>query len=199
MFHVRKKINVNIRFLLLQCLLSFFILFEDVKVSSLALGFRLLRIRQINICSVRKNKANCSTKRDERKVTKQQLGWKKGLYLENDKEKEELQKEVFSTDLTISFVLVTVLSVLVAGPYRFKGDFWVPMCIESLMGWLSWYVPRYLLSPAVSAVKIPCYIVGIKGKKKGGVCLKNTRTCGGTADVLIAARDWLFFSQTRGT
>ena len=65
----------------------------------------------------------------------------------------------------------------------------VPMCVDC--------VPRYLLSPASSAVKIPCYIVGVKGRKMN-VSLKNARTCGGTADVLIAACDWLFFSQSRG-
>ena len=54
--------------------------------------------------------------------------------------KEELQKEVFSADLTIAFVLVTVLSV----PCSFggwseqiqrleEGEFCVPMCVESLM------------------------------------------------------------------
>ena len=67
---------------------------------------------------------------------------KKGLYLEKDKEKEEeLQKEMFSADLTLAFVLVTVLSV----PYSFggwpvqiqrleEGEFWVPLCVESLLG-----------------------------------------------------------------
>ena len=100
---------------------------------------------------------------------------------------------VFFADLTIAFVLVTVLSV----PCSFGGwsvqiqrlegrEFWVLVCIE--------YVPRYLLSPASSAVKILCYIVGIKERKKN-VSLKNVCTCGGMADVLIAAHDWLFFSQ----
>ena len=37
------------------------------------------------MCSVRKNKARC----DKRKGTRQQFGWKKGLYLEKDKEKEK--------------------------------------------------------------------------------------------------------------
>ena len=53
---------------------------------------------------------------------------KKGLYLVKEikkRRKEELlQKEVFSADLTIAFVLITVHSVscsLVAGPYKFKG------------------------------------------------------------------------------
>ena len=36
-----------------------------------------------------------------------------------------------------------------------------------------------------------------KGKRSVG--LKNAATCGGTADMLIAARYWLFFSQSRGT
>ena len=35
-------------------------------------------------------------------------------------------------------------------------------------------------------------------RDKRDVILKNVRTCGGTADVLIAARDWLFFSQSQG-
>ena len=37
---------------------------------------------------------------------------KNGLYLVKEiKEKEEMKKEVFSADLTIAFVLVTILSV----------------------------------------------------------------------------------------
>ena len=115
---------------------------------------------------------------------------KKGfIFGEIDKERrkeEESQKEAFSADLTIAFVLVTVLSVPCSfGGWsvqirRFKkGEFWVPVCVE--------YVPRDLLSLASSAIKIPCYIVGVRGRK--GVSLKNVRTCGGTADVVIAARD----------
>ena len=50
----------------------------------------------------------------------------------------------------------------------------------------------------LSVVKIPCYIVGVK-MEKGSVSLKNAGTCGSTADVLIAARDWLFISQSRST
>ena len=80
------------------------------------------------------------------------------------KKKKELQKEVFSADLTIAFVLVTVLSVPCSfGSWSIQiqrhegGEFWVPMCGE--------YVPRYLLSAASSAVKIPCYIVDVKGRK----------------------------------
>ena len=38
-----------------------------------------------------------------------------------------------------------------------------------------------------------CYIVGVKREKRS-VSLKKTRTCGGMADVLIAARDWLLFT-----
>ncbi len=47
-------------------------------------------------------------------------------------------------------------------------------------------------------LKIQCYTVGVE-REKGSVSLKNARTCGGTADVQIAARDWLFFSQSWGT
>ena len=36
-------------------------------------------------------------------------------------------------------------------------------------------------------------------QKQMDISLKNARTCGGKADVVIAARDWLFFSQSRGT
>ena len=48
---------------------------------------------------------------------------------------------MFSADLTIAFVLVTVLSVSCSfGGWSVQiqrleeGEFWVPMCTESLMG-----------------------------------------------------------------
>ena len=79
------------------------------------------------------------------------------------------------------------------GPYIFKSlkeeNFWVPVCVE--------YVPCYLLYPASSAVMIPCYIVGVKGRRNY-VNLENARTCGRMVDVLIGVRDW-FFSQSGGT
>ena len=50
------------------------------------------------------------------------------------------------------------------------------------------------MSPTLSTVKILCYIVGVK-REKMDVSLKNARTCDGTADVLITARDWLFFTE----
>ena len=91
---------------------------------------------------------------------------------------------MFSADLTIAFVLVTVLTV----PCSFggwsvqiqmlEGEFWIPICVV--------YVPCYLLSPASSAVKIHWH-----QREKWDVSL-NVRICGGMADVLIVAHDWLF-------
>ena len=87
-----------------------------------------------------------------------------------------------------------------AGPLLIQrlevGEFWVPMCVEyPLVG--SLYVPHNLDSyPVSAAVNIPCYIVDVKTRKRMLV-LKNSRIWGGMADVLIAARDWLFSANRR--
>ena len=39
----------------------------------------------------------------------------------------------------------------------------------------------------------------VSKEKNRDVSLNNARMCGSTADVLLAARDWLFFSQSRST
>ena len=42
-------------------------------------------------------------------------------------------------------------------------------------------------------------VTSLTSKQEKDVILKNARTCGGTADVLIAVRDSLFFNKSRGT
>ena len=83
---------------------------------------------------------------------------------------------MFSADLTIVFVLVTVLSVScsfggssVQVQRPEEGEFWVPTCVESFMEWPSSYEMRHMdanSSPASSTVQIPCYIVGAKNEKE---------------------------------
>ena len=121
------------------------------------------------------------------------------------KRKEELQKEIFSADLTIVFVLVTVLSV----PCSFggwsvqiqrleEGDFWVPHMSRVSHG-MTVFVCTMLLAVAYFDSSQDSMLHRWHQRKERDVSLKNTRTCGGTADVLIAACDWLFFSQSQGT
>ena len=125
---------------------------------------------------------------------------KKGFYLLKEiKKRRRIAKRGVSADLTIAFVLVTVLSVSCSfGGWsvqiqRLEGEFWVPAYVESLMGWPSSnIVCHMLLLPTSSAVKIPRYIVGVKREKKS-ISLKNACMCCGTVDVLIAAQDWLLF------
>ena len=112
---------------------------------------------------------------------------------------------MFSADLTIAFVLVTVLSVSCSfGGWSIQiqrleeGEFWIPTCVEFPMGWPSSYVaPHGLLACFISSQDPVLH--GWCQKGKWNVSLKNMHTCGGMADVLIAARDWLFFSQSQVT
>ena len=86
---------------------------------------------------------------------------------------------MFSPDLTIAFVFVTILSVPCSfGGWslqiqRFEdGEFWVPMCVESRIGWL----------PSLHAVA--CFVSSqdsalhrLRHRAKRMLVWKNVRTC----------------------
>ena len=66
---------------------------------------------------------------------------KRVYILRKVKKKKNNCKRFFSADLTIAFILVTVLSIPCSFGGWFvqikrleEGEFWVPMCVESLMG-----------------------------------------------------------------
>ena len=66
---------------------------KHARVCAFLLGFYPLKIRYI--CSVRVNKAYCSTRLDKRKGAKQQFGWEKSLYLKKEGKKNNYKKRFF--------------------------------------------------------------------------------------------------------
>ena len=143
---------------------------------------------------------------NKRKGTRQQFGWnKKGLYLVKEMKKRRIiAKRCFFADLTIVFVLVTVLSVSCSfGGWSIQiqrleeREFWVPTCIVSHgMTVLVYTAPHAVVTHGLICQQSRYSVTSLVSKGKRSVSLKNACTCGGMADVLIAACDWLFFSQS---